>query len=180
MLVGPDMAPAGVSLDVAKAHIRADLSDTSEDGLIEQYIAAATAAAEHEIGRALVTQAWTLKLDAFPDGAVELAPPPVQSVLAIQYLDSDGLAQTLDPGQYLLCADPLAPSITGTWPAGTNVVITFQAGYGSVDNVPESVRAWILLHVGGQYANRERVGAPVVTLPFADGLLDRYRVVRAS
>lgn len=181
MLLAPDVTPPAVSLDVAKAQVRADVADTSEDSLIQSYIVAATAAAEHLLGRALVTHTWTLRLDEFPAGAIELARPPVRSVSSIQYLDADGVQQTLDPSQYALVADPLAPIVTGTWPVGTEVVVSFEAGYGTVDQVPESIRAWILLHVGALYANREVVvGVPVVTLPFADGLLDRYRVVRVS
>lgn len=178
MLIAPTQTPPAVSLDSARAQVRVD--GAQDDDLIGQYIAAATMAAEHELARALVTQIWTLKLDRFPIGAIELARPPVQSVSSIQYLDSDGVEQTLDPTAYTLCADPLAPVITGTWPEGTNIVVTFTAGYGDVDSVPESIRAWILLHVGALYANREAVGAPVTVLPFVGGLLDRYRVVRAS
>lgn len=182
MLLAPDITPPAVGLDEAKLQVRSDAADTSEDGLIQSYIVAATAAAEHLLGRALVTQTWKLQADGFPVGAMELGRPPVRNVSSIQYLDADGVQQTLDPSQYSLCADPLAPTVTGTWPVGTEVVVTFEAGYGSVDQVPESIRAWILLHVGALYANREVVvgASSVVTLPFADGLLDRYRVVRVS
>jgi len=181
MLIAPNETPPAVSLDDAKAQVHADLDDTSEDGLIQSYIVAATMAAEHELGRALVSQDWTLKLAAFPPGAVELARPPVQQVLSITYLDGVGDEQTLDPGRYALCADPLAPVVTGSWPDGTGVTVTFKAGYGpAAENVPEAIRAWILLRVADLYANRESIGEPAAKMPFVDGLLDRYRVVRVS
>jgi uncharacterized phiE125 gp8 family phage protein len=181
MLIAPNETPPAVSLDDAKAQVHADLDDTSEDGLIQSYIVAATMAAEHELGRALVSQNWTLRLAAFPAGAIELARPPVQQVLSITYLDGAGDEQTLDPAQYALCADPLVPVVTGSWPDGTGVTVTFKAGYGAAaENVPEAIRAWILLQVADLHANRESTGEPAARMPFVAGLLDRYRVVRVS
>src|SRR5690348_16556758 len=94
-----DPATEPVSLAEAKAHLRVTASD--EDALISALIIAAREAAEHELGRALITQTWEKTLDLFPD-AIELTNPPVQSVASVQYLDIDGVEQTLSSVSYTL------------------------------------------------------------------------------
>ena len=75
-------APASepLALADAKAHCRVDHTD--DDALITALIVAAREQAEHETGRALVTQTWELVHDAFPEAFV-LRKPPVASVTSI-------------------------------------------------------------------------------------------------
>jgi len=187
MLVPPASTPAAVTLADAKLHLRVDASD--EDALIAALIVAATQAAEQEIGRALITQTWTLKLDAFPASAeyIDLFMPPIQSITSITYVDSDGATQTLATPEYTLIADTIRPQVAPvtSWPATKTqpsaVVITYVAGYGAApSNVPESIRQWALMHVGAMYANRESVAevSNIAVMPFLSGLLDRYRTYR--
>ena len=177
--------PAAVTLAAAKLHLRKDASDTFEDDLINALIVAATQRAQHETGRALVTQSWVRWIDTFPADGITLAHPPVQSITSISYVDAAGTTQTLDPAEYILVPDDSAPWIeptSGSWPSvtvGTGAVkVEFVAGYGDADDVPAAIAAWIKCHLGHLYANREAAGASMSALPYIDSLLDPYRTWR--
>lgn len=50
------------------------------------------------------------------------------------------------------------------------------AGFGGIDDVPEVIKQWILVHVGYWYANREAASdANLQPLPYVGRLLDPYR-----
>ena len=183
-LITAPTVPA-VSLVSAKAHVRA--VDPDEDTLITAMIGAATQAAEHETGRAIMTQTLEAGFDTFPV-SFRLTRGPVQSVTSITYTDSAGSIQTISPGLYKLVQDDfggaqIGPSFGNSWPVFRNEIdgikIRFIAGYADAASVPEGIKSWILLHVGALYENRaseviER--GMQIKLGFADRLLDRYRV----
>lgn len=186
-----------VTLDEAKAHLRVDV--TADDALITSLISAATLEAEHLMQRAVMPQTWTLTLDSFrphpahywltkrPPQAIELNRPPVAGVVSVQYVDSKGVAQTLDPGTYQLIKGEyggvIVPNFGLQWPDTRRqpaaVQITFNCGYADAASVPELIKAWVKLRIGTLYENREMFAVDTrltfVDLPF-DGLLDRYRV----
>lgn len=186
-----------VTLDEAKAHLRVDISD--DDALIVSLIGAATLEAEHLMQRAVMPQVWTLTLDSFrpqaarywlanrPPQAVELNRPPISAIVSVQYIDSKGVAQTLDPSTYQLIKGEyggvIVPAFGQQWPDTRRqpaaVQITFNCGYADAASVPELIKAWIKLRIGTLYENREMFAVDTrltfVDLPF-DGLLDRYRV----
>jgi len=89
-----------VSLAEAKQHLRVDGGD--DDLLIGSLITAARQAAETKTGRQLITARWKLVLDAFPCHAILLSKCPVQSVVNIQYLDMNGMSQTLPLVDYVV------------------------------------------------------------------------------
>lgn len=118
------------------------------------------------LGRALVTQTWTLTLPAFP---VYTAPqlwlplPPLQSVASITYIDGDGAEQTLASSAYnvvLRGERPgyVAPSFGATWPATRKqesaVSVQFVAGYGDPADVPRNVVAAGLLVAADLYDHK--------------------------
>lgn len=175
-----------VTLAEAKAHLRVDVTD--DDTLITAMIMAAAELAEQHTGRAIMTQTWELTLDAFPD-ALELTRTPVQSITSIIYADSTGTNQTLSGSAYALdTADDyghayVVPAYGTSWPDTRDqvnaVAVRYLAGYASAAAVPESIKSWIKLAVGSMYTNREStvVGSgAVLSLGFADSLLDRYKV----
>lgn len=176
-----------VSLADAKLHLRVDGSD--EDTLITAMVAAATQQAQHETGRALVRATWERRLDAFPAAEIRLGLPPVSSVVSIIYIDPAGATQTINPVHYVLDDSTdsgsgwVLPGPAYQWPEtadGANVVrVRFTAGALTAAEVPESIRAWILLQVGALYRNREAfsAGVTVQELPgrFTDMLLDPWR-----
>lgn len=176
-----------VSLAEAKLHCKADTAD--DDTLITSLIIAARQQAEHETGRALVTQEWELSIDAFPADSLEIPLPPLQSVASITYLDMDGVRQTLAGTEYQVITDELVgrivPAYGKSWPScrvqAGSVVVTFTAGYGAAAAVPPSIKAWMLLAITTLYAQREVVTigtAGELPREFFAGLLDGFRVLR--
>lgn len=189
LITGPTVEP--VSVAEAKAHLRVEHSD--DDALIGALITAARQSAEHELGRALITQTHELVLDAFPVAEIDLQLPDVQSITSVKYIAADTATEvTLASTDYSLDADStpcwLLPAYTvGDWPATldtTNAVrIRFVAGFGAAGtDVPAAIRQWILLGIGTMYAQREAVavGSALAELPrgYVGALLDPWRVVR--
>jgi uncharacterized phiE125 gp8 family phage protein len=167
-------AAEAISLDEAKLHLRVDGSDDDEE--ITGFIVAARERAEQELQRPLLPQTCEARGDAFPCGKLKLW-KDVRSVTSVQYKDDSGAVVTLPADQYrLMSREFLSP--VGTWPRGTEVVVTFICGAFDADAVPSTVIAWMKIQLGGLYENREavttnqRFEAPG---RFADGLLDRWR-----
>lgn len=187
-LIIPASTPA-VSVAEAKLHLRADPDVTDEDALIAAMVAAATQQAEHELQRAVMRQTWERRLDAWPAAEIRLGKPPVSSVLSITYIDPAGDERPVAPAAYEL--DTAVDGGSGwvrlvpgySWPAVQDVAnairVQFRVGVESPSEVPQSIRAWILLQVGALYRNREAfsAGVTVQELPgrFADMLLDPWR-----
>lgn len=177
-----------VSLVEAKKHLR--VTHSAEDTLIEALIKTVTIRCEHLIGRAIMPQTWELVLDAFPaDNDIELLHPPIQSITSVKYIDANTANETtLLADQYSLDKDSepgwLMPAYGVTWPqtlAVANAVrVRYVAGYADADNVPETIKQWMLLSVGTYYANRESVVIGSLVQEFDrnmyDGLLDSVKV----
>lgn len=192
MALKPISAPAAEPVTLAEAKIRLSVDHDEHNAMITDLIAAARAAAENKTGRALIAQTWELVLDAFPAHEIKLAKPPVSSIVSIQYIDPDGVQQTMDPADYSLDPDSLPgwvlPAYGTAWPAtldAANVVrVRFVAGYGAAaTDVPTPVRQWINVTLATYYANREAILAGNFTeLPnaFVDGLLDCYRIIEVA
>ena len=187
--VAPVAAP--VVLADVRMHSRIDDDDTGQDDLIEVWIDGAVEAAESYTGRSLMTQTWRATSDRFPvcGAEIELRHGPVQSVTSITYLAADGTTQTLDPATYVLetsgAVARVAPTYGSAWPATrpqlAAVKVLYVAGYGDdPEDVPKSIRQWLLVRVGTQYEHREEVETVrgKIDMPaFIDGLLDIHRVV---
>lgn len=181
--VAPASAP--VTLAEAKAQLRIDHDD--EDTLLGRLIDSAATTVEEMTGRALVTQTWRLDMPA-PSGraAIRLERAPVAALSAAVYTDGAGAEQTLALDDLRLYGDadaPLVEPVSGkTWPAaGTDVDamrITFVAGYGDADAVPEPLRQAVLLLVAHQFERREAVGLnQLAAMPFGVTMLtDLYRL----
>lgn len=191
-----------VSIIDAKLHLRVDFDE--DDTLIASLISASRQAAETLTGCQFVTARWKLVLDSFPGPslmgvlagqaltlpghAILLPKCPVQSVLAINYLDMNAVLQTMPASTYTVdtACEParITPVFGQIWPLALPqigaVTVTFDAGYGAPSDVPEGIKIWIKLRVGSLYAYREEVavtsGGRIETLPFMDGLLDPYKV----
>lgn len=164
-------------------------TNTTGDPLLTALIIAARQQAEQRTGRALVTQQWKLMLDNFPR-RIELPKPALASVQTIKYMDTSGVQQTLDGGEYQVVTSELVgyvqPAYGKSWPAyreqPDSIEVTYTCGYGSASAVPQSIKQWILMAVGTLYAQREGIitGIIVAEVPrdFFAGLLDPYLVAR--
>lgn len=206
-------APSGNVLTMSQVydHLRVDLVGSPAEPADATYITALRDAAEAYLdgdegilGRALLTQTWDLKLDAFPgdryfrwdhagrtfSDEIQIPLPPLQSVTSISYVDTNGATQTLASSVYQVVTN-------GKWPARivaaygqtfpeardqpNAVTVRFVAGYGTASDVPAQVHHALRLLISQWYENREPVvvGKTAASLPMAfDALIDPL-VVRA-
>jgi uncharacterized phiE125 gp8 family phage protein len=172
-IVPPAAEP--VDLSIAKSHLR--VSGCDEDAYIAALVSGARQAAERECGLQFVTATYRLTLDDFPRdwqdtglsfganvtrapfGTVHLPVGPVASVVSVQYYDTAGALQTLDPTTYSVgTATSRIVPITG-WPIVRyftieNVAITYTAGFGGAAQVPGDAVGAILLILADRYQNR--------------------------
>lgn len=97
-------------------------------------------------------------------GHILLPRSPVISVTTFQYVDADGVTQTLTSDQYQLATDyepaRLSPVRLQVWPWNDpytidSVKITFVAGYANEDLVPERYKEAIKFIAAHRFFNRE-------------------------
>jgi uncharacterized phiE125 gp8 family phage protein len=183
---GPAVEP--VSLAEAKAHLRVDGS--AEDTLVASLIITSRLHVEAALGLALITQSWSLFLDAWPAAAhVRLPMRPVQSIDAVKLYAPDEAVETLSPDLFLLDGAGVPARLVRqgalAWPApkrtANAIEIAFTAGYGNaVADVPAPIRHAVLLLVAHWYEHREpiEIGAPQTRVPLmVSELLQPYRRV---
>ena len=165
-------------------------TNTTADPLLGTLIASARAAAEQELHRALITQTLDAYFDGFPAvSPYEIKLPPLSSVTAITYTDTNGATQTLAADQYLVDATSqparIAPAYGCSWPstrAQSNAVkVRFVAGYGAAAAVPQCVKTWMLMRIATLWENRSALivgSGGLIEIPpcFIDSLLDPERV----
>lgn len=167
--------------------------NTTGDAQISKFIKSARIDAEKKLRRYLITQTLDAYLDAFPDADKNnqrrmIKLPPLQSVISITYVDTDGIEQTLDAAQYQVdttgdCGR-IIPAYGYDWPSTRDqmnaVKIRFVAGYGAAADVPEPIKDWIKQRAKQKYDQPDatNIGNIVTEMPrsFVDGLLDPYCV----
>lgn len=186
-----DSAEEPVGLEEMKAHARID--DADNDATISGMIAAARRWIEAFTHRALITQTYVYKIDAFPGPTTTVIALPggnTQSVTSIAYLDTDGNSQTWAASKYItdLVSEPalIGLAYDEDWPSirewDLPITITYPAGYGDdPGDVPEELRTAIKILAAELYENREAsiIGAPISSVPWgAQMLADRYRIHR--
>ena len=182
-MTGPAEEP--VSLDEAKAHLKVEYD--SEDFLIASQIAAARLWAEKFTNRAFITQTWRMRFPVFPGALpINLYPSPLQSIVSLIYIDNSGVEQTWGSGNYVLHADGspggISLSYGGAWPSVRSqydaITITYIVGYGTAAQVPDDIKAAILLRVGDLFANREAtiIGVSAADNPTVCALLEPYKL----
>lgn len=166
MTVAPDPVYP-VTLEQVKQQLRID--NTDEDVLLQGFIAAATEYAQGYTWSQFITATFVERRDYFPAAIspMQLARNPSPSVTSIQYIDTAGVTQTLDPSLYVV--DPyivpalIVPAYTRFWPTTrwhvNDVTVTYTAGYGSIpESVPQEIRQAILLKVSQLFWGRGENG----------------------
>ena len=151
-------ASALLTLDEIKAHLRVDTAN--EDAYISSLALAADAHFDGyagTLGRALITQTWELRLDAFPSAKVKLPLPPLQSVTSVKYIDTASVEQTVVTTVYQVVTGGTSGGFIKladgqSWPADLKnesdaVRIRFVAGYGAASDVPAPMPPDIADHV---------------------------------
>lgn len=158
-----------VDLDEVKKHLR--FTSTSEDTLLDTYIAMARGFFEEATGRQLIAATWERRMEGFT-GPIELPHPPLLEIVSVTYDDGDGAAQTVDEADYTIHAPsgPLAgrgilTTVSGvSWPttAGLegSVRVRYRAGYGEQPgDVPELIKGALYFLVGYFHQYRSEVFA---------------------
>lgn len=160
---GVALSPA-VPLTDAKAHL--NVLHATDDGVIQGFVETAQQHLEGPdgcggvLGRAVVRHVLELSLPRFGGRVIDLPQPPLVSVSSVNYLDTTGALQTLDPSVWRELRNVDRGSIAlnpgkawpGTFTVPDAVRIRFTCGY---ETVPAPLRNAILLHVGHLYLNRD-------------------------
>lgn len=176
----PEAVLSTAPLSDVENHLRIDA--IAEGAALNVYAKAAAQHAQEFTRRGIGSQVWDLLLDAFPAGPINLPLPPLQSVASITYVDTNGVTQTWAAEDYTVDAvsGRIFPAYGRWYPATRNVpnavTVRFTCGYPAA-NVPESIRAAMLLLVGDLYENREgQSDRPFHTNKTVERLLWPYRV----
>lgn len=157
-----------VSVEEARKYCRIPDDDHGEDATVEDLIAEAVDRCERVALRALLSQTWRLALDSFCDKSnfalwdaglgwlLEIPRPPLLSVTSLQYVDDDGVTQTLATTEYQVDTNEepgrIWPAYGTSWPTPrvqpNAVLVTYVAGYGTTAaSVPREIRDRIKAHV---------------------------------
>lgn len=170
--------PALFDLAEAKAHLRVDAADESEDALIEAQVAAACDHVERFTSQVLTERELELATDGFPclPELVTIPRTPVTAIGSVKYTDpSSGTEVTLAPAGYRWSEsepDLLRPAWQAAWPSAAaeqgSVRLRFTAGY-EARLAPASLVAAVKLMLGHLFVNREAVvtGPNATELPLA-------------
>lgn len=172
---GPDLELDPLTVAVVRDdHLRA-ANGTAEDDYIERLIRVSYHRGERKSWRSWCTQEWALVLDGFPwcSGEIWLPRPPIQAVVSVEYIDSDGNEQTWggSPLPYAVSLPSgltagkavLRPAYNQTWPTTRcqpdAVTVTYRAGYPEVGSpatcdIPEDLQHARLLLIGELYKQR--------------------------
>lgn len=168
-------APSGllVSLEEVNARLKIDITD--DNAGVTRLIKASTGMAEKFTQRAFLTQQWKLQLSSFPcKSLIQIPLPPLQSVESIEYIDSDGVEQTLADTDYIVDISGIIGSVSlapnKSWPVTQSrpdaVVINFTCGYGDAAAIPDDIVLAVLMLIGHFDINREATSdRPVSELP---------------
>lgn len=158
-----------VTLEEAQRQARTNVigaGDVDAEMFDGVWIPAAVARAETFQHRTYITTQFQATFDWCWPCPIWLPRAPVQSVDKIEYVDTDGVVQELAASEFQvdLSAEParIFPAFGKMWPAVRNelaaVRVTFTAGYGDAPtDVPDQIRAAILIMVATMFAHREEV-----------------------
>lgn len=148
-----------VSLEEARRHLIVS-GFTDDDEQIVRFIQSATDHLERTLNIALVTQTWKQSFCSF-DSLLLRRIWPVVSVDSVKYYDTANTEQTIPSTAYsaltYVYGTIIQPTLGSIWPATVNradaVTIEYKAGSAAAD-VPSSLKAAILMHVGLMYSYR--------------------------
>lgn len=190
--------PAALPLTVEELKAQArveDIPGVDVDAILLGYLRAAMGwidGAAGWLGRAIITQTWELKLDAFPWAHVRVPLPPLQAVNSVEYIDTDGNPQTLPTSDYTVAGigsdgpGRIVPAFGAQFPrtraVPEAVTINFTAGYGPDGAaVPDAIKQALYLLTTYWYDHRDAAqggeGRQVLPVPFSvNALLTPLRV----
>ena len=138
ILTPPTIEP--ITVDELKLFARIDGDD--EDSLLSTFIKAVREGAERYLGRALIRQTITMKMDFWPGDVIELPRPPLISITQVATIDEDD-AETVYSSDYYYIITEATPGLLCirqgfSYPINTDrdhggYKIDWLAGYGLTD-----------------------------------------------
>lgn len=175
-------------LDAFRAHLRLSsgfADDTTQDGLLAQYLRAALAQVEARTGRALFQRVFGLRLGAWREPDMQPLPvAPVAALVSVTMIAPDGHETPVPLAQVHLQADGLRPRLVPVGvllpaiPRRGQVRVTFLAGFGpDWSDLPADLRQAVLLLAAQAYEGRDTGAAPGADFG-VQALLARWRPVR--
>lgn len=171
--VQPTQEP--ITLDEAKNYLRVDNDD--ENDLISDLIVSVREKMESLLWRPLLTQSWKLIFDSselayggwywqnyfYPNQIIQVNKCPIQAIDSIQYLDTNGVQQTLAPSNYIvdLLSEPARIQIINMPNIENNAMnafwVNFTAGYTDASLIPRKIKNAMYMLLGHVYEHRETV-----------------------
>lgn len=159
--------PAVEPITVSEVKTMAHISHDVEDNMLASWIRTGRRLAEIFQRKAYITQIWNVYFDFFPELPVFLPRSPVQSLLSIDYTDSDG-SHALNLDNFIIdvgaCPARLSFKNGCSWPAvslqNMNALsIRYIAGYGdTAEDVPDEIKDAIALYCVWRNENRAGEG----------------------
>lgn len=182
--------PAYEPLTLAEARMQLKTDEqTFNDDEILRFIATARDHVEGKLSMALLTQTWEVvygcdysnvyfgsSLYAPYCRRIRLPYPPLQSIVSVNSIGSSGTLTLIDPSAYSIGPDGV---LTIPYILSAGNVIRFIAGYTNADLIPPTIKHWMLLAIEEMDRNRglTRDVSNIAISPYADRLLDRYRML---
>ncbi len=163
--------PTSFPIDVPDAKRQTNITFAEDDLYLQDLIEAVTDQTQRDTKRQWIQATYVQTLAAF-DRVIRLEVAPVISVTSVEYIDFDGVTQTLSTDIYdvvineepalILLADGQTFPTTFNQPYA--VTITFEAGY---ETVPPSALQAIRFLTSHWYQNRESqvIGASIQSFP---------------
>ncbi|MBD3803564.1 MAG: phage head-tail connector protein [Thioclava sp.] len=174
---------AAVELADMKAHLR--VTSSAEDAVIVSCVAVATAEIEKILGGALITQTGEIRVPPFGAAPFEIQIAPLQEVVAVECILSDGSTAPIDMLDFEVWDDDGAAYLRVTaWPGTVAtrpdaVKLTIRAGYGDApEDIPAPLQYAVKLLAAHRFEHREEVvigGTPAQIPRGVDALLGLYR-----
>jgi uncharacterized phiE125 gp8 family phage protein len=173
--------PTELAISIASAKRMLRIDGDYSDAEIEAWIRGITDAAAGIMRRSIMPTTYLLRLDRFPD-SIRLDFPKVQSVTSVQYIDTDGAWQTLDPADYEVESNLdgpgyIVPAPNTSWPDTYErinaVKVIYVAAWGTI---PPKVLLYLMAELAQQYDPAVRPEMKTIQSNFVGGLLDLEKV----
>jgi uncharacterized phiE125 gp8 family phage protein len=175
-----------VTLTQARAQLAVEAGDTSRDGQLTGFIAAAHRYVEGALGYPVMRQTRQTHLYGFPRAGIWISGGADLDVDDVEYRDTAGDLQTLDDGDYIVDSvsmpTMIVPAPGRSWPVTVSrpsaVIVTWSAGWDDEGEVPGDLVHAMLMLIGHWDMNREAVFAGGVSkaIEFAvDALINPWR-----
>lgn len=167
--VRPIAPPQGQVVSRKDVKDTARITSLKDDGLIDRAIKIGTEYCEQMIAghRQFLTASYAVGVSDWWCGQLKIPRPPLQTVDAIYYYDTDGNQQTLDESSYTvtvpwrsqgtvtLLASAALPDVQCDIPYP--IEIHFTCGYGDASEVPEGIKYAIVVAASQIYYGRRTI-----------------------